>query len=129
VSTLWHADPVGAAERRAAADDVLLSDLPGAKPMTDVVVNCTPVDDGWRCRVTVRDDRGTSEHVVQVGQADAADLAVAIEASHVERLVEETFDFLLERESKESILATFELPVVERYFPGYRDEMRRRLAP
>jgi hypothetical protein len=97
--------------------------------MTEVEATCTPVDDGWRCRVRVRDERGTSEHLVSVGQDDAGDLAAAIEATHVERLVEETFDYLLEREPKESILASFELPVVERYFPGYRDEMRRRLAP
>jgi hypothetical protein len=97
--------------------------------MTEVEATCTPADDGWRCRVRVRDERGTSEHLVSVGQADAGDLAAAIEATHVERLVEETFDYLLEREPKESILASFELPVVERYFPGYRDEMRRRLAP
>ena len=106
-----------------------MPDLSGSEAMTEVEVTCSPVDDGWRCQITVRDERDTSRHDVLVGQADAADLAAAIEATHVERLVEETFDYLLEREPKESIMATFELPVVERYFPGYRDEMRRRLAP
>ena len=36
---------------------------------------------------------------------------------------------LLEREPKESILARFDLPVIERYFPEYPHEIRRRLAP
>ena len=47
----------------------------------------------------------------------------------VERLVYETFDFLLEREPRESILRAFDLTVVSRYFPEYDDEIRSRLAP
>lgn len=45
-----------------------------------------------------------------------------------ERLVEVSFEFLLEREPKESILRTFALPVIERYFPEYPTEIRKRLA-
>ena len=45
-----------------------------------------------------------------------------------ERVVTESFRFLLEREPKESILGGFDLPIIERYFPGYREEIRRRLA-
>ncbi|MCW5977069.1 MAG: hypothetical protein KIT09_03290 [Bryobacteraceae bacterium] len=36
-----------------------------------------------------------------------------------ERLVEKSFEFLLERESNSSILRSFDLPVVQRYFPEY----------
>ena len=36
-----------------------------------------------------------------------------------EQLVEASFAFLLEREPKESILRSFELPVIARYFPEY----------
>lgn len=36
-----------------------------------------------------------------------------------EELVRKSFDFLLEREPKESILKSFELPVISRYFPEY----------
>ena len=36
--------------------------------------------------------------------------------------------FLLERESPSSILRSFSLDVIERYFPEYRVEMSRRLA-
>ena len=32
--------------------------------------------------------------------------------------------FLLEREPKESILGSFELPVIERYFPDYPTAIR-----
>jgi hypothetical protein len=47
----------------------------------------------------------------------------------VERLLYETFDFLLEREPKESILRSFDLSVVSQYFPDYEHEIRSRLAP
>jgi hypothetical protein len=36
-----------------------------------------------------------------------------------EQLVRDSFEFLLQRESKESILAQFELAVIKRYFPDY----------
>jgi hypothetical protein len=36
-----------------------------------------------------------------------------------EQLVEATFRFLLEREPKESILRSFELGEIERYFPDF----------
>jgi hypothetical protein len=41
-----------------------------------------------------------------------------------EELLEASFAFLLEREPKESILARFELPVIERYFPDYPSAVR-----
>jgi hypothetical protein len=37
----------------------------------------------------------------------------------VEDLVRRSFDFLLEREPPSSILGTFDLSVIERYFPEY----------
>jgi hypothetical protein len=36
-----------------------------------------------------------------------------------ETLIEKSFEFLLERESNTSILSTFDLPVIQRYFPEY----------
>ncbi len=36
-----------------------------------------------------------------------------------EVLIEKSFEFLLERESNTSILRSFELPVIGRYFPEY----------
>lgn len=43
-------------------------------------------------------------------------------------LVEESFRFLLEREPKEAIMRSFELPVINRYFPEYNEEIRKRLV-
>jgi len=97
--------------------------------MSDIEARCEPAPDGWRCRVTVRDERSSSSHAVTVGADDATRLAAAGDTGDVERLLYETFDFLLEREPKESILSSFDLSVVNRYFPGYEHEIQNRLAP
>jgi hypothetical protein len=44
-----------------------------------------------------------------------------------EELVKRSFEFLLDRESKESILGQFDLSVISRYFPEYEDAVRRTL--
>jgi hypothetical protein len=97
--------------------------------MSDIEARCEPAPDGWRCAVTVRDGRGSSSHAVTVSTDDATTLAAAADAGDVERLLYETFDFLLEREPKESILRSFDVSVVSRYFPEYEHEIRSRLAP
>ena len=45
-----------------------------------------------------------------------------------EELIQASFEFLLEREPKESILRRFELTVIGKYFPEYRNEIRKFLA-
>ena len=97
--------------------------------MNRIDVGCAPAPTGWRCAVTIDDGRGTTAHEVTVATDDADVLAAAADPADVERLVYETFAFLLEREPKESILRSFDLSVVARYFPGYEHEIRSRLAP
>ncbi len=46
----------------------------------------------------------------------------------METLIEKSFEFLLERESNTSILRTFDLPVIQRYFPEYERTMATLLA-
>jgi hypothetical protein len=46
----------------------------------------------------------------------------------LERVVRESFRFLLERERATSILARFSLGDISHYFPEYRDELARRLS-
>ena len=41
------------------------------------------------------------------------------------QLVEFSFEFLLEREPNTSILSSFDINVISRYFSDYRDEVRR----
>ena len=76
--------------------------------------------------MTVGDDPAATRHEVRVSAATLGALAPA--ASDPEQLVRASFDFLLAHESRESILRAFELPLIGRYFPGWEDEVRRRLS-
>ena len=96
--------------------------------MTDIDVACAEAGDGWACSVRVREVGGTTEHEVAIRPADAAAHGVR-SVDDAERLVRETFAFLLEREPKESILRSFDITVVSRYFPEFESEIRSRLAP
>ena len=67
-------------------------------------------------RVTVDDGQTKSVHDVGVSPLELAKYGGKATA---ERLVEASFEFLLAREPKESILRTFHLSDIERYFPEY----------
>ena len=88
-------------------------------------VTCQPTADGWTCEVVVGTDPGRTTHTVSVPRATLTVLAPGHDDP--QRLVAASFDFLLEREPRTSILRRFELDVIERYFPEYRDEIGRRL--
>ncbi len=45
-----------------------------------------------------------------------------------ETLVEKSFEFLLQREPNTSILRSFDLPVIGRYFPEYEETIRKMLG-
>jgi hypothetical protein len=98
--------------------------------VTDIDVRCARDDDRWRCRAHVTDDGRTSAFDVTTG--DPAGLLAPGTSGptlgDVERLVAETFRFLLEREPVSSILSSFDLTIVARYFPEYPAEIRRRLS-
>lgn len=68
----------------------------------------------------------TTKHMVSVKDSTFERL-VEKEVSKRD-LVEESFKFLLDREPKESILSSFELGVIERYFPEYPEEMGERFS-
>lgn len=86
-------------------------------------VACDPSDAGWDCQVVVGDDPGATRHSVSVTLAELA--AFAPGERDPTDLVRHSFEFLLERESRESILRHFELSVIGRYFPEYPEAIRR----
>jgi hypothetical protein len=88
-------------------------------------VRCEPAGNGWVCAVTVLEDGPSTEHRVGVAEADLAELAPG--TSDPTELVRASFAFLLEREPKESILRSFDLPLIGRYFPEYRRTIRDRM--
>jgi hypothetical protein len=62
-------------------------------------------------------DKSTTRHEVRV----QADYALKLTAGKITtlQLVEKSFEFLLEREPNTSILRSFDLSVIARYFPEY----------
>jgi hypothetical protein len=72
-------------------------------------------------RVIVKQGRSETTHDVTLTPEDIARYAPGATA---ERLLEASFEFLLEREPASSILSRFALPVIERYFPEYPREIR-----
>ncbi|MDA8314477.1 MAG: hypothetical protein ACP5PM_07175 [Acidimicrobiales bacterium] len=79
-----------------------------------------------RFLVEVRGPGATSAHTVDVpaGLAEALGWGDGEEAD----LVRASFLFLLDREPPSSILSTFSLEVIARYFPDYPDSIRRRVT-
>jgi hypothetical protein len=66
----------------------------------------------------------TTHHRVRVTQQDLERLSAGQPA---EALLEESFRFLLEHEPNTSILPSFPLPLIGRYFPEYDREVQTRL--
>ena len=82
--------------------------------------------DGTHFRVLVIEAGSETSHEVTVNPADLAKLAG--QSASPEELIRKSFEFLLEREPKESILARFDLSVIRRYFPEYDREIKRTLT-
>jgi hypothetical protein len=77
-------------------------------------------------RVRVIEDGSESSHQVTLNPKDCARLAGG--AAEPEELIRKSFQFLLEREPKESILARFDLSLISHYFPEFEQEMKRKLS-
>ena len=81
--------------------------------------------DASHFRVHVIEAGSKSTHQVTLDPKDYARLAGA--TAEPEELIRKSFQFLLEREPKESILSRFDLSVISRYFPEYDREIKKRL--
>ena len=93
--------------------------------MAEIQVEQSEHGEGYEFEVTVRKGRTETRHRVTLRKADYERLAGGRASPEV--LVTESFRFLLEREAKESILRSFDLTVIGRYFPEYDREIARRL--
>jgi hypothetical protein len=93
--------------------------------MATISVTCDgDRDEGWSCNVTVAEGGADIwTHRVRVSAADLARFASP--TTEPDALVTASFAFLLERESAGSILRSFELAEIGRYFPEYEHEIRR----
>jgi hypothetical protein len=73
-------------------------------------------------RVKVEEKGASKEYVVTLEDSYYQDLTQGKITK--EKLIEKSFRFLLQRESKESILSQFNLKVIKSYFPEFEEEIR-----
>jgi hypothetical protein len=93
--------------------------------MPEIDVSCTTAADGWLCKVEVAGGGSDTRHSVTFTRTDFQRLAASGETP--ETFVRRSFEFLLAREPKESILRSFALPDIGRYFPEYEREIGNRI--
>ena len=93
--------------------------------VSEIIVERGPgAGDGpMRFDVVVREEGSSTEHEVTVRGSDLERLGAG---RSPEAFVRACFEFLLEREPKESILRAFEVGVIETYFPEFEREISRR---
>ena len=74
-------------------------------------------------RVIVSNGGGETEHTVTVSEEYYQKLTQ--NKVSAEELIKRSFEFLLSREPKESILRQFDLRDINRYFPEYENDLKK----
>ena len=87
------------------------------------VIEVKKINDGL-FEVLITHD-GTTSHLITLNQNDYE--KYSHKQCTPEKLINASFQFLLDRESNQSILKKFALSVIENYFPEYPDELRKYL--
>lgn len=80
---------------------------------------------GWRFIVTLTDDSG-QENVYHVSMDKDFLLRIGKEYSP-EKIVKKSFEFLLEKEPKEEILAEFDISLISHYYPDYLEKLLKKM--
>ncbi len=74
-------------------------------------------------KVTITEDNSRTQHLVTLN--DEYDEYLTQKKISKEELIKKSFEFLLKREKKESILNKFNLKTINSYFPGFELEVMR----
>jgi len=91
--------------------------------MTTIELDCRATATGWICSIRLTEpDTTQTRHEVTVARADLERLAPG--ASDPTDLVRRSMEFLLQREPPRSILPSFDLIAIGRYFPEYESTVR-----
>ena len=92
--------------------------------MADIsVTQLSHEDDKYIFEIDVREADSETKHKVTVSESDYDEITGGKIAP--QELVRKSFEFLLSRESKESILRQFDLMDISGYFPEYKEESSR----
>lgn len=88
-----------------------------------IEVSQTATGDPMEFSVTVQEGGSATKHRVTLSHSTYEELTG--EKVTPLRCVEAAFEFLLDREPKESILSSFDVTVISRYFPSFRSEFAK----
>lgn len=91
--------------------------------MADIQVERTGANGQIVLDVRVIDRGSESRHEVTLSEEDYRRLGEGYGSP--DEFVRACFEFLLEREPKESILSRFDVSVISRYFPGFEEKIKR----
>jgi hypothetical protein len=86
-----------------------------------IIKSIVETPSAWRFNVAIGTDPDTTRHKVVLNKKYWRDLTQ--ETITPEQLIIKSFLFLLAREKKESILNSFNLPIIGTFFPEYEEEI------
>ncbi|MGH9978704.1 MAG: hypothetical protein ACRD8Z_23160 [Nitrososphaeraceae archaeon] len=92
------------------------------------VVTLSPLDDmRWRYEVEVTESDGSGSQTTHQVTMDKDYYMDLTEKGRIipEEFVKTSFEFLLERESKDSILRQFDISQINDFFPEYEKEIKK----
>ncbi len=90
--------------------------------MAIIKVSSKTLAGGWEFDVTVSDRESETKHNVTMDRKYYKQLDTK---STPEVVVKKSFEFLLEREPKESILSEFNIEIIAKYFPEFEDAVKK----
>ncbi len=95
------------------------------------VVTLPPSDDSsWRYHVEIAESDGSSSkttHQVAMSKDYYMNMTERGRTIIPEEFIQKSFEFLLDRESRDSILQQFDIAQINDYFPEYETEIKKAL--
>ncbi len=76
--------------------------------------------------VIIEEEGSKTQHRVTLNKADYQKVTNGDVKPEV--LVEKSFEYLLEQESKEQILTNFDFTIISRYFPNFLKDIKKRIT-
>lgn len=95
--------------------------------MSQINITTDARGEGWEFEVTVSEGHSQTSHRVTMSHAVYDRLTGGRVTP--EECVRKAFEFLLEREPKESILRQFDIRKISFYFPDFEQTLQQRLSP
>ena len=91
---------------------------------TEIIVNQTSDKPNFTFDVSVNEEISSTKHLVTMEKDFYKELNTK---AYPVNIVEESFKFLLSKESKEMIYSKFDVSIIARYYPDFLDYLNERV--